>query len=219
MSNVLMVTQIGDQELHVGKCTHAQARIITKKKHGEIRDGKLYLQLRPIHLQTAFSQVETEPRDPNVSKAELARRMEWLKSLVGGITQAELRTNVRGPSYWQDRIQKWGAPQKRRELAEDTTMDAELIAEFTWQDELFKNSEDVPLEERLELEDLYMPSMSPERYQAVFGGHLPGEADTYKGEGVSTQSARGKPGMQAMLALQASDTKVVFSFYGLPESG
>jgi hypothetical protein len=86
---VLVITKVGDQELHVGKCSHAQARILSKKGHGRIEGSKLFVNLRPVHLHVATN-VTQEP-DPNVSQAELDRRLEWLTSIVQATVHAETK--------------------------------------------------------------------------------------------------------------------------------
>jgi|APSaa5957512622_1039677.scaffolds.fasta_scaffold36023_5 hypothetical protein len=88
MSQIIMFARVGDEDIHVGKCTHAQARIITKKGHGEVEDGKLRLNIRPVHLEVAERAVH-EPTDPNVSKKELQRRIEWLRGLMGAVALTE----------------------------------------------------------------------------------------------------------------------------------
>ena len=88
--NVLVFTKVGEQELHLGKCSHAQARIISKKGHGRIEGSKLFVNLRPVHLHVATN-VTQEP-DPNVSQAELDRRLEWLTSIVQATVHAETKT-------------------------------------------------------------------------------------------------------------------------------
>jgi len=89
---VLMVTQLGDQEIQVGRCSHAQARLMAKKNHGRIKNGKLYIQLRPVHVDAAQNSIHTlqKTHDPQVSRAELDRRLEWLKGLVSGVTKCQL---------------------------------------------------------------------------------------------------------------------------------
>ena len=97
MSQVIMVADIGGKELHIGKCTHAQARILTKKEHGEIREGKLYLHIRPLHLQIAASHSFRAPEDDdNVSNAELKRREMWLTNLIGKTIEVEEKARKSG---------------------------------------------------------------------------------------------------------------------------
>ena len=101
MSQVIMFTRVGDEEVHIGKCTHAQARILEKKQHGRIENGKLFLNVRPVHLAVAEAWLEHSPSDPNVSKAELQRRMEWLKKLMGHVATAEADYRGRTKEEWK----------------------------------------------------------------------------------------------------------------------
>lgn len=94
MNQIEMVARIGDQVLTVGKCTSAQARILVKRNHAAWQDGKLLLPLNPELLQVAVNHPDLMV-DGNVSRAEVERRMEWLKTLLG--TQAASRA-ARGES-------------------------------------------------------------------------------------------------------------------------
>lgn len=91
-SSVLMYTRVGGEDLHVGKCSHAQARILSKKGHGRIEGGKLFLNLRPVHLSVATNVMREE--DPNVSQAEVQRRLDWLSRIVGAVVHAETNTSA-----------------------------------------------------------------------------------------------------------------------------
>lgn len=91
-SSVLMFTRVGGEDLHVGKCSHAQARILSKKGHGRIEDGKLFLNLRPVHLSVAANLMRED--DPNVSQAEVQRRLDWLSRIVGAVVRAETNTGA-----------------------------------------------------------------------------------------------------------------------------
>lgn len=135
MSQVIMVATIGDKELHIGKCTHAQARILTKKEHGEIRDGKLHLRIRPIHLQIATGHGFKSPDDdPNVSRAELHRREEWLKGLLVNTLKAEEKVGVSTLKEIQEGVrQELGSPVSRTIRASEVPeveMTEEEVQEF-----------------------------------------------------------------------------------------
>ena len=120
MRQVIMFTRVGDEEIHIGKCTHAQARIIEKRKHGKIESGKLFLNLRPVHLAAAKGMLEiTAERDPNVSEAELRRRMEWLERLVGHVAQVELHQQGRSKTEWKVRLEKKPQARIRQEPTEE----------------------------------------------------------------------------------------------------
>jgi hypothetical protein len=93
---VLMVTQLGDQEIQVGRCSHAQARLMVKKEHGIIKKGKLYIQLRPVHLKAAEYSIHAlrGTHNPQVSQAELDRRLSWFKELVANVTHGQIMQPV-----------------------------------------------------------------------------------------------------------------------------
>lgn len=90
MNQIEMVARIGDQVLTVGKCSSAQARILVKRSHAAWLDGKLLLPLNPELLQVAVNHPDLLV-DGNVSRAEVERRMEWLRTLIGAqaVSRAE----------------------------------------------------------------------------------------------------------------------------------
>lgn len=92
---IKMVTRLGGEEFTVGECSPAQARILSKKDHAKLVDGKLLVSIRPFHLDMAVNDVAAggmsiTPRDPNVSDAELGRRLDWFRSLLGNGTLAQI---------------------------------------------------------------------------------------------------------------------------------
>lgn len=91
MSNphVTMVATVGGQELVIGQCLPAQARILTKKGHGKLVDGKLQVAIRPVHLAVAVNTVVEGSDDPNVSNAELERRLDWLRTIMNAVVKSE----------------------------------------------------------------------------------------------------------------------------------
>jgi hypothetical protein len=79
---IQLVTVIGDQIINVGNCHPSQARILEKKGHATWRDGKLVVQLRPVHLAVAINHNRLEREGFEVSNAELERRLDWLRDIV-----------------------------------------------------------------------------------------------------------------------------------------
>jgi hypothetical protein len=90
VKKIKMVTRLGDQEVVVGECSSAQARILSKKEHGKFVDGKLMFSNRPIHADMAVNSIASEDKDPNVSTAEVRRRLDWFRGLLGPGTLAAL---------------------------------------------------------------------------------------------------------------------------------
>lgn len=127
MSHVIMVARVGDQEVHVGKCTHAQARILVKKEHGRIEDGKIVLNLRPVHVQVAEQMIERDA-NPNVSKAELNRRMEWLREVAGVVVNLDLASIDNGEKRALQRIASNPLQKRKAEVLPELTVeiDSEL---------------------------------------------------------------------------------------------
>jgi hypothetical protein len=85
-----MVTRLGDQEVVVGECSSAQARILSKKEHAKFVDGKLMVSIRPFHADMALNSIADRDKDPNVSTAEVRRRLDWFRGLLGPGTLAQL---------------------------------------------------------------------------------------------------------------------------------
>lgn len=88
-NNVQMSTVIGGQSIAIGQCLPAQARILVKKGHAKWEDGGLVLNLRPIHLAVALNHRRLDNEGDEVSNAELERRIEWLRSIMGAVVNAD----------------------------------------------------------------------------------------------------------------------------------
>ena len=90
MNKIKMVTRLGDQEVVVGECSSAQARILSKKNHAQFVDGKLLVSIRPFHVDMAINSIAADDPDPNVSEAEVQRRLDWFRTLMGTGTLAQI---------------------------------------------------------------------------------------------------------------------------------
>lgn len=105
MSNdnkVKMVTIMGDREVVIGEASPAQVRILTKKKHAKLVDGKLIVEMRPLML-TFGEQLKGDrlDGDPNISRAEIERRWAWFTKIMAATvnhalhpTQVDPRANL-----------------------------------------------------------------------------------------------------------------------------
>lgn len=89
-----MVVQLGDHELVIGEATPAQVRILTKKDVGKLVDGKLHLNLRPVHFDVGERNKNTYHlggvEDPRISKAEINRRWLWFKDIMKDVVRQDL---------------------------------------------------------------------------------------------------------------------------------
>jgi len=88
-SAVKMITDLGGTTIDIGTCLPAQARILVKKKHAKWQDGKLVVSMRPVHLAVAVNHQDRDRNDPNVSNAELDRRLDWLRGIMRAVVQSD----------------------------------------------------------------------------------------------------------------------------------
>jgi len=93
--------------------SHAQARILVKKEHGKIEKGELHVQLRPLHLTTAlYSGGRHKDDDDNVSKAEIQRRLDWVRHIFAGVFKLDLRDPNENKERWEKALSstRWWTP-------------------------------------------------------------------------------------------------------------
>jgi len=91
MEVVKMITSLAGEELFVGECHPARARILVKKEMASWKDGKLLLHILGIHnafLQTNPDAIRGPLDDGNVSLQEIERRIAWFKTLVPRVSMA-----------------------------------------------------------------------------------------------------------------------------------
>lgn len=85
MKTIKMVAKVGDQQVPVGTCNSAQARILVRDDLAAWQDGELILFIRKAHAAL----LEVNPDvwryhgdNYNVSDAEVARRKAWFLSFM-----------------------------------------------------------------------------------------------------------------------------------------
>jgi len=85
-----VIADLGKGEpFDAGQCHPSQARILVKKKLAEWRDGKLLVQLRPVHIAVAMNTLTLPGEDRKVSEEEVERRQAWFRSVVQGVLQSD----------------------------------------------------------------------------------------------------------------------------------
>ena len=85
MKNIKMVAKLGDQQIPMGVCSPAQARILVKEDLAAWQDGSIILFVRNAHASLLANNPDAwvcESDDRNVSKAEIDRRKTWFNSLM-----------------------------------------------------------------------------------------------------------------------------------------
>ena len=149
MKHVRLKFKLGDKVLPLGTCHPAQARIMVQKELASWDDGELLLILRPAHSDFLDHDQEHLIHgpvfDPNVSKAELDRRLIWLKWFLEQSTKALCMVGQPGGSWGEVQTQDLDFQTELQYLATDfeleDTMTGEEVAAF------FEDSGDL---ERLE---------------------------------------------------------------------
>ena len=90
--NVSMYYRFGEDNLPLGKCNPATARVLVKKELATWEDGNLKVILRPAHSEILdrdpYQLIRRAEDDQNVSKAELDRRLDWFKQFIRKATMA-----------------------------------------------------------------------------------------------------------------------------------
>lgn len=89
---VKVVADLGGNTLFdAGHCHPSQARILVKKNLAAWKDGVLHVNFRPVHLAVAANtdRLPSEERDDNISKAELTRRQNWLRSIITAVINSD----------------------------------------------------------------------------------------------------------------------------------
>jgi len=196
MSQVIMFARMDSEDIHVGKCTHAQARILEKKGHGQIEDGKLRLNIRPVHLMAAENQRVIGDPDPNVSKAELERRIKWLQSLMAPIALME-SSSEQGILILRERWKHTLMVGSSRRLRKKVAPTAEEFSFF--EDELrgiFRSEAEVGGEASLSEGELWFEDMS--EHQLSHALELIGCPSNYKAS-APTQDVREDPVYKKLL--------------------
>lgn len=85
MKTIKMVAKVGDQQVPVGTCKSAQARILVRDDLAAWQDGELILFIRRAHLALLESNRvawRCKADDHNVSEAEINRRKAWFISFM-----------------------------------------------------------------------------------------------------------------------------------------
>lgn len=138
MEAVKMVASVAGEEVFVGECHPARARVLVKRQFASWKDGKVLLHILNVHdqvLSTNPEAIRGPLDDGNVSKQELERRMAWFRSFMEKVTHVVASHFIELPSKeeaeaWRERVKgevkswKEGLP-----LNESPEAEAEFEAE------------------------------------------------------------------------------------------
>ena len=108
---VKMVTQVAGEEVFVGECHPARARVLVKKQLASWLDGKVLLHVLHVHDKLLASNPEawSGPLDDrNVSKQEMERRIAWFRSFMEKSARALTADVVELPTV--EEAEKWAKP-------------------------------------------------------------------------------------------------------------
>lgn len=101
MESVKMVTNVAGEEMYVGECHPARARVLVKKELASWRDGKVLLHVLNVHDKLLSSNPEAARGpldDNNVSKQEMERRFAWFRSFMDKTTRVLVAGRMELPS-------------------------------------------------------------------------------------------------------------------------
>ena len=111
MEVIKMIASVAGEEVFVGECHPARARVLVKKQLASWKDGKILLHVLSVHDKM----LESNPHaahgpldDKNVSKAELERRLAWFRSFMEKSTQVLAKGNVALPTL--EEVAAWRQP-------------------------------------------------------------------------------------------------------------
>lgn len=111
MEMVKMVTQMAGEEVFVGECHPARARVLVKKQLASWMDGKVLLHILNVHDKLLASNPEAwhgPLDDGNVSKQEMERRTAWFRSFMEKSSHALTGGVVELPTV--EEAEKWTKP-------------------------------------------------------------------------------------------------------------
>jgi hypothetical protein len=154
MEMVKMVASVAGEEVFVGECHPARARVLVKKQLASWKDGKILLHILNVHDKLLENNPELAHGpldDGNVSKLEMERRLAWFRSFMEKSSKALARLARPLPSL--EEAQAWASRPRdledyqRLDPEPEPLTDEEVVAYFT----------DVPAEEAdVELRDLWL---------------------------------------------------------------
>lgn len=120
---IKMITSIAGEEIFVGDCHPARARILVKKELASWKDGKLLLHVLGVHdaLLKGNPDVARGPLDDeNVSKQEMERRLAWFRSLM--VKSSKVFAQMARPLPSLEEAEAW------EELQATSLLGAEVVA-------------------------------------------------------------------------------------------
>lgn len=101
MEVVKMVTKVAGEEVFVGECHPARARVLVKRQLASWMDGKVLLHVLNVHDKLLASNPEAARGpldDENVSKQEMERRLAWFRSFMERSSRALVAGTVELPT-------------------------------------------------------------------------------------------------------------------------
>lgn len=164
MEVVKMVASVAGEEVFVGECHPARARVLVKKQLASWKDGKILLHVLQVHdkLLAANPEAARGPLDDeNVSKQEMERRLAWFRSFMDKSARVLVRGHRPLPSKeetaaWKEKHLREREEAWAREVhaSEETRIKYNIVEPTISDEEAASYFEDVPLPEELEEVDL-----------------------------------------------------------------
>lgn len=121
MEVVKMIASVAGEEVFMGECHPARARVLVKKQLASWKDGKLLLHILGVHdaLLTNNPESARGPLDDeNVSKQEMERRFAWFRNFMVKSTKVFAKMARSLPSLEDARA--WAEAEKEKAEASST---------------------------------------------------------------------------------------------------
>lgn len=100
-NKIKMVARIAGEEVYVGECNSARARILVKRSYASWCEGKILLHILNVHDQLLANGTQNfrgPLDDENVSEREMGRRLAWFRAFMVKATEALTPRLQRFPS-------------------------------------------------------------------------------------------------------------------------
>lgn len=158
MEVVKMIALVAGEEVFMGECHPARARVLVKKELASWKDGKLLLHVLSVHDKILANNPEAiyGPQDKGgVSKAELERRLAWFRSFM--TTSTKVLAQMARPLPSLEEALRWAGPPVDAEGDSCVEIEVEEVP-LTEEDRLFYEDTSEAPDPEVELRDFWMAS-------------------------------------------------------------
>lgn len=167
-NKIKMVARIAGEEVYVGECNSARARILVKQNYASWHEGKILLHILNVHdtlLATNPILGQGPLDDENVSKQEIERRMAWFRSVLQKTSVMLSPDRHIRPLPSVEEAREWFNQNEEG----DPNISPELNSEITEFDYFFEDS-NLPIEDGL-LSDIWDPCVDVSNIWQQYTSH------------------------------------------------